>query len=217
LAQGAKGVAGRNKALTAAGGVAGLGILLPQFLGDEETVDQAAIDAQAAAADAEALATEPPPTPPEPSFLSKAGDVVGGLLSDKKLRAGLIRASKPTEGFVPRSFAADVYEGGRDYEIEQAKLNQYKEASKTAMQKNYELIKSINPGMKDEDALDLLLTKSGKSEQDILISLFAKRDANLGPPTPEEIAELKAVAAMLSGGEVDPSATTKNISLEPVT
>ena len=222
LGQGALGVARRNKALTTVGGVAGLGILLPQFLGDEETVDQAAIDAQAAAAaqaaaDAKASKKEPPPTPPEPSFLSKAGDVVGGLLADKKLRAGLIRASKPTEGFVPRSFAADVYEGGRDYEIEQAKLNQYKEASKTAMQKNYELIKSINPGMKDEDALDLLLTKSGKSEQDILISLFAKRDANLGPPTPEEIEELKAVAAMLSGEEVDPSATTKNISLEPVT
>ena len=223
LGQGALGVAGRNKALTTVGGVAGLGVLLPNFLGDdEEAVDQAAIDAQAAAAaqaaaDAEASITEPPPTPPEPSFLSKAGDVVGGLLADKKLRAGLIRASKPTEGFVPRSFAADVYEGGRDYEIEQAKLNQYKEASKTAMQKNYELIKSINPGMKDEDALDLLLTKSGKSEQDILISLFAKRDANLGPPTPEEIQELKDVARMLSGEEVDPSATSKKISLEPVT
>ena len=214
----------QKAALTAGtvGGVAGLALTAANFLGDdEEAVDQAAIDAQAAAAaqatiDAQAAAessiTEPPPKPPEPSFLSKAGDVVGGLLADKKLRAGLIRASKPTEGFVPRSFAADVYEGGRDYEIEQAKLKNYEQAGKTAMEKNYELIKSINPGMKDEEALSLLL-KSSDGKEAFRASLFTAAyknpllvDAN-GQLKPGTVEQIEDTVNSAYGGEkkADPS------------
>ena len=197
LAQGAKGVAGRNKALTTAGtvaGVAGLGVLLPNLLPDEEVVDQAAIDAQAAAAaqaaaDAEALATEPPPTPPEPSFLSKTGDIIGGLLSDKKLRAGLIRASKPTEGFVPRSFAADVYEGGRDYEIEQAKIDRLKAADQTQFQANFEFLKEKFPEKTNEDVREIALSLNSKSKNSTAIATLFKAlsddSNNAGKPATE--------------------------------
>jgi len=216
----------KQKAALTAGtgvGVAGIALTAANLLGDdEEVVDQAAIDAQAAAAaqatiDAQAAAeasiTEPPPTPPEPSFLSKAGDVVGGLLADKKLRAGLIRASKPTEGFVPRSFAADVYEGGRDYEIEQAKLKNYEQAGKTAMEKNYELIKSINPGIKDEEALSLLL-KSSDGKEAFRASLFTAAyknpllvDANTGELKPGTVEQIEDTVNSAYGGEkkADPS------------
>ena len=195
LGQGALGVAGRNKALTTVGGVAGLGVLLPNFFGDdEEAVDQAAIDAQAAAAaqaaaDAEASITEPPPKPPEPSFLSKAGDVVGGLLADKKLRAGLIRASKPTEGFVPRSFAADVYEGGRDYEIEQAKIDRLKAADQTQFQANFEFLKEKFPEKTNEDIREIALSLNSKSKNATAISTLFKAlsddPANAGKPATE--------------------------------
>jgi len=197
LGQGALGVAGRNKTLTTAGtvaGVAGLGVLLPNLLPDEEVVDQAAIDAQAAAAaqaaaDAEASITEPPPTPPEPSFLSKTGDIIGGLLSDKKLRAGLIRASKPTEGFVPRSFAADVYEGGRDYEIEQAKIDRLKAADQTQFQANFEFLKEKFPEKTNEDIREIALSLNSKSKNATAISTLFKAlsddPANAGKPATE--------------------------------
>ena len=198
LAQGALGVAGRNKALTTAGvaGVAGIGGLAAANFGDdeEEVVDQAAIDAQAAAAaqaaaDAEALETEPPPTPPEPSFLSKTGDIIGGLLSDKKLRAGLIRASKPTEGFVPRSFAADVYEGGRDYEIEQAKIDRLKAADQTQFQANFEFLKEKFPEKTNEDIREIALSLNSKSKNSTAIATLFKAlsddSNNAGKPATE--------------------------------
>ena len=111
------------------------------------------------------------------------------LLSDKKLRAGLIRASKPTEGFVPRSFAADVYEGGRDYEIEQAKIDRLKAADQTQFQANFEFLKEKFPEKTNEDIREIALSLNSKSKNATAISTLFKAlsddPANAGKPATE--------------------------------
>ena len=122
----------------------------------------------------------------EPGFFSKAGNVLGDILSDKKLRAGLIRASKPTEGFVPRSFAADVYEGGRDYEIEQAKIDRLKAADQTQFQANFEFLKEKFPEKTNEDIREIALSLNSKSKNATAIATLFKAlsddSANAGKP-----------------------------------
>ena len=125
----------------------------------------------------------------EPGFFSKAGNVLGDILSDKKLRAGLIRASKPTEGFVPRSFAADVYEGGRDYELEQANIDRLKANDQTQFEANFEFLKEKFPEKTNEDIREIALSLNSKSKNATAIATLFKAlsddPANAGKPATE--------------------------------
>ncbi len=183
--------------IAAAGGVAGLGVLLPNLLEDEEevvtdpAVTSASVDTGGTGGDG-----DPPPPPPDPSVFSRIGD----YLADPRTQASLMKVAKPTAGFTKRNPFVDFYEGGREYDVEQAAIRKGEEAGKTAMMKNLELIKKLQPEMKDEEVLSLLLGEKKKTKE-YYLTLFIKEDIDSGRglPTPERMKELEPMAALLSG------------------
>ncbi len=192
----------RNRALAAGvGGVAGLGVLLPNLLEDEEevvtdpAVTSASVDTGGTGGDG-----DPPPPPPDPSVFSRIGD----YLADPRTQASLMKVAKPTAGFTKRNPFVDFYEGGREYDVEQAAIRKGEEAGKTAMMKNLELIKKLQPEMKDEEVLSLLLGEKKKTKKDYL-TLFIQEEiqAGGGVPSPERMKELERTAALLAGEAVD--------------
>ena len=139
---------------------------------------------------------DPPPPPPDPSVFSRIGD----YLADPRTQASLMKVAKPTAGFTKRNPFVDFYEGGREYDVEQAAIRKGEEAGKTAMMKNLELIKKLQPEMKDEEVLNLLLGEKKKTKQDYLTLFIQEEIKSMGGiPSPERIKELERVAALLSG------------------
>jgi len=210
LARSAGEVAARNKALTTAagvGGVAGLGVLLPNLLEDEEevvtdpAVTSSSVDTGGTGGDG-----GPPPPPPDPSIFSRIGDYLG----DPRIQAGLMKVAKPTAGFTKRNPLVDFYEGKREYDVEEAAIRKGEEAGKTAMMKNLELIKKLQPEMKDEEVLNLLLGEKKKTKKDYL-TLFVEEEIKRtgSPPTLEKMKELERVAALLAG-ETEPGEAAKD-------
>jgi hypothetical protein len=183
--------------IAAAGGVAGLGVLLSNLSEDEEevvtdpAVTSASVDTGGTGGDG-----DPPPPPPDPSVFSRIGD----YLADPRTQASLMKVAKPTAGFTKRNPFVDFYEGGREYDVEQAAIRKGEEAGKTAMMKNLELIKKLQPEMKDEEVLSLLLGEKKKTKE-YYMTLFIKEDidSGRGVPTPERMKELEPMAALLSG------------------
>ena len=205
----AAGVAARNPVKTTAGAIGaaafGPGLVSP-FTGGDDPEPQAPTPQTSLIAEANVEGTSTDTSDntdsvEEPGFFSKAGNVLGDILSDKKLRAGLIRASKPTKGFVPRSFAADVYEGGRDYELEQANIDRLKANDQTQFEANFEFLKEKFPEKSNEDIQEIALSLNSKSKNATAIATLFKAlsddSANAGKPA----AELWNQATMLVTGK----------------
>ena len=199
LARSAGEVAARNKALTAAGvgGVAGLGVLLPNLLEDEEEVVTDPV--LTTESDGTGGDGDPPPPAPDPSIFSRIGDYLG----DPRIQAGLMKVAKPTAGFTKRNPLVDFYEGKREYDVEEAAIRKGEEAGKTAMMKNLELIKKLQPEMKDEEVLNLLLGEKKKTKEDYM-TLFVEEEIKRtgSPPSLERMKELEPMAALLAGETV---------------
>ena len=168
----------KNRALAAAGGVAGLaglGVLVSNLSEDEEevvtdpAVTSASVDTGGTGGDG-----DPPPPPPDPSIFSRIGDYFG----DPRIQAGLMKVAKPTAGFTKRNPLVDFYEGKREYDVEEADIRKGEEAGKTAMMKNLELIKKLQPEMKDEEVLNLLLGEKKKTKEDYL-TLFVEEEIKI--------------------------------------
>ena len=201
LARSAGEVAARNKTLTAAGavpvvGAAGYGIAEVFGEDEEEVVTDPVVTAES---DGTGGDGDPPPSAPDPSIFSRIGDYLG----DPRIQAGLMKVAKPTAGFTKRNPLVDFYEGKREYDVEEAAIRKGEEAGKTAMMKNLELIKKLQPEMKDEEVLNLLLGEKKKTKQDYM-TLFIKEDieSGRGVPTPERMKELEPMAALLAGETV---------------
>jgi hypothetical protein len=193
----AAGAAARNPIKTTAGALGtaafGPGLVSP-FTGGDDPEPQAPTPQTSLIAEANVEGTSTDTSDntdsvEEPGFFSKAGNVLGNILSDKKLRAGLIRASKPTEGFVPRSFAADVYEGGRDYELEQANIDRLKANDQTQFEANFEFLKEKFPEKSNEEIQEIALSLNSKSKNATAIATLFKAlsddPANAGKPATE--------------------------------
>ena len=188
----AAGVAARNPVKTAAGAI-GAAAVSPLIGGDDPEpqapTPQTSLIAEANVEGTSTDTSDNTDSVEEPGFFSKAGNVLGDILSDKKLRAGLIRASKPTEGFVPRSFAADVYEGGRDYELEQANIDRLKANDQTQFEANFEFLKEKFPEKTNEDIREIALSLNSKSKNSTAIATLFKAlsddPANAGKPATE--------------------------------
>ena len=180
------------------GGVAGLGVLLPNLLEDEEEVVTDPV--VTTESDGTGGDGDPPPPAPDPSIFSRIGDYLG----DPRIQAGLMKVAKPTAGFTKRNPLVDFYEGKREYDVEEAAIRKGEEAGKTAMMKNLELIKKLQPEMKDEEVLNLLLGEKKKTKKDYL-TLFIQEEiqAGGGVPSPERMKELERTAALLAGEAVD--------------
>jgi len=207
LARSAGEVAARNKALTTAAGVGGVGYGVAEVFGEDEeevvtdpAVTSSSVDTGGTGGDGG------PPPPPDPSIFSRIGDYLG----DPRIQAGLMKVAKPTAGFTKRNPLVDFYEGKREYDVEEAAIRKGEEAGKTAMMKNLELIKKLQPEMKDEEVLNLLLGEKKKTKQDYLTLFIQEEIKSMGGiPSPERIKELERVAALLAG-ETEPGEAAKD-------
>ncbi len=114
-----------------------------------------------------------------------------------------MKVAKPTAGFTKRNPLVDFYEGKREYDVEEADIRKGEEAGKTAMMKNLELIKKLQPEMKDEEVLNLLLGEKKKTKEDYL-TLFVEEEIKRtgSPPSLERMKELEPMAALLAGETV---------------
>ena len=102
-------------------------------------------------------------------------------LDDPRVRAGLMAAAKPVEGYTPVNALVAASEGARQYDLEQAQLTKLSEDAKSDLQQQFELIRPlVQPyeGQSEEDVdrmvLQSLFTRI-KDAQDIetLIKLNA--------------------------------------------
>tara|TARA_R100001163_G_scaffold65565_1_gene63292 strand:+ start:1 stop:1914 length:1914 start_codon:yes stop_codon:yes gene_type:complete len=91
-------------------------------------------------------------------------------LGDPRVRAGLMAAAKPVEGYTPVNALVAASEGARAYDLEQAQLAKLSEDAKSDLQQQFELIRP------------LVQPYEGQSEEDVdrmvFQSLFSRvRDA----------------------------------------
>lgn len=94
-------------------------------------------------------------------------------LDDPSVRAGLMAAMKPVEGYTPVNALVAASEGAREYDLEQAQLSKLSEDAKSDLQQQFELLRPFTSAKKKADG-------SMETEQDIsarlMKSLFAQNE-----------------------------------------
>ena len=94
-------------------------------------------------------------------------------LDDPRVRAGLMAAAKPVEGYTPVNALVAASEGARQYDLEQAQLAKLSEDAKSDLQQQFELLRPFTSAKKKADG-------SMETEQDIsarlMKSLFAQNE-----------------------------------------